>query len=114
MGIQEKRMEFDHIGVPTSEPKEGEVWIEATRVWVTEARKHPYRIEWLRYADDSPVPAFMKTTAHVAYKVADLEAALRGKNVVLGPFTSDLDDTVAFIRTDDGAVVEFMQTGREG
>jgi hypothetical protein len=102
-------MKVDHIGVPTTKPKEGETWISETRVWVTPADNHPFRIEWLRFADDSPCREEIKSTAHIAYKVKDFHKAIEGKNVILGPFVSDLGDHVAFILTEDGAVVEFME-----
>ena len=78
-------MQFDHIGVPTQEQKEGEIWISATRVWVTEAQKHPFRVEWLRFAEDSPVATLLQTTAHVAYRVPDLDAAIAGQKFSFEP-----------------------------
>ena len=48
-------LEFSHIGLITTEPKPGEVFVEATRVWVTNFVDHPLKIEWLRFEPDSPV-----------------------------------------------------------
>ena len=48
-------MEFSHVGMITEEPKAGEVFIEATRVWITDFVKHPQHVEWLRFETDSPV-----------------------------------------------------------
>lgn len=106
-------MIFDHIGVPTTESKEGENWITATKVWVTIATDHPYRVEWLRFSPDSQVKETLKTTAHVGFRVEDLDAEIEEKNVILGPFESDLGDRVAFIETEDGAIIEFMQAKSE-
>ncbi len=50
-------MQFDHVGIPTSERKSGETYVAATRVWVTDAHRHPFQVEWLRYEPDSPVTA---------------------------------------------------------
>ena len=33
--------QFAHIGIPTDDPKEGESWVEASQVWVTNPRNHP-------------------------------------------------------------------------
>ncbi len=107
--MQLDRSRFDHIGVPTSERKQGERWVEATRVWVTSPRAHPYHVEWLRFAPDSPVQGPLRTDPHIAYRVGDVHAALEGHSVVLEPF--DVGDgflTVAFVQV-DGALVEFMQ-----
>lgn len=103
------RATFDHIGVVTSEQKQGERWVEATRVWVTSPRDHPYNVEWLRYEDDSPVTGPLRTEPHVAYRVPDVDAAIEGKSIVLEPF--DVADgflRVAFVE-EAGALIEFMQ-----
>jgi hypothetical protein len=107
--LQLDRSRFDHIGVPTSERKEGESWVEATRVWVTSPRAHPYNVEWLRYEPDSPVQGPLRTDPHIAYRVDDVQAAVKGHSVVAEPF--DVGDgflQVAFVQV-DGALVEFMQ-----
>lgn len=112
--MQRERLRFDHIGVPTSERKQGESWVEATRVWVTSPRDHPYNVEWLRYEPDSPVHGPLRTDPHVAYRVDDLTAALEGHTVVVAPF--DVGDgflTVAFVQV-DGALVEFMEYANPG
>ncbi len=107
--MQFDRSRFDHVGIPTSQQKEGESWVEATRVWVTSPRAHPYNVEWLRYEPDSPVQGLLRTEPHVAYRVDDVARAVEGHKVLAEPF--DVGDgflTVAFVEL-DGAVVEFMQ-----
>ena len=79
-------MEFDHIGVITDQKQEGEVFVEATRVWVTDYKKHPYRIEWLRYEPDSPVTGPVRTQPHISFRVSDIGLASRGLKVLLDPF----------------------------
>ena len=37
-----ERARFDHIGVITDERQDGEVFVDATRVWVTNPRDHPF------------------------------------------------------------------------
>jgi hypothetical protein len=104
-----QRQLFDHIGIPTDEPQAGESWVEATRVWVTSPRAHPFNVEWLRYEPDSPVTGPLREQAHVAYRVTDIEAAMDGHEVILQPF--DVGDgflTAAFVVV-RGCVVEFMQ-----
>ena len=103
------RTRFDHIGLVTDEPRNGESWVEATRVWVTSPREHPYNVEWLRFEPDTPVTGALRTEPHVAYRVDDVHAALDGLAVLAAPF--DVGNgflTVAFAIV-EGAVVEFMQ-----
>jgi hypothetical protein len=102
-------MEFSHIGVITDEPKAGEVFVEATRVWITDFTKHPYHVEWLRFEPDSPVTGPVREQPHVAYKVASIEAASRGMRVLLEPFQPMENLRVGFYQSNDGAVIEFME-----
>lgn len=106
---QFNRSRFDHVGLITNERKEGESWVEATRVWVTSPRAHPFNVEWLRFEPDSPVTGLLRTQPHVAYRVPDVHAAVKGHTVLAEPF--DVGDgflTVAFVDV-GGAVIEFMQ-----
>jgi hypothetical protein len=108
------RTQFDHVGIVTAEKKPGERWVEATRVWVTSPRGHPYHVEFLRFEPDSPVTGPVRTQPHVAYRVSDIHAALEGHDVVLPPF--DVGNgflTVAFVNV-GGALVEFMQYANPG
>lgn len=101
-------MEFDHIGVVSDERRAGEIWVEATKVWVTDYKRHPYKVEWLRFREDSPVKGKVRDMPHVAYKVESLRAASAGLKVLLEPFDVGFA-MVGFYEAEDGAVVEFMQ-----
>ncbi|MDD2709640.1 MAG: hypothetical protein PHV34_16765 [Verrucomicrobiae bacterium] len=101
-------MQFDHIGLITDKKQTGEVWVEKTRVWVTDFKNHPYHVEWLRYEPDSPVTGPVRNQAHVAYRVDDLKKAAKGLKTLLEPFDVGFA-TVGFYESKDGAVVEFMQ-----
>jgi len=101
-------MQFDHIGIVTTEKKPDDMFVPATRVWITDFQKHPYRVEWLRFEPDSPVTGPVREMPHVAYRVDDIEAAAKGLKVLLEPFDAGIA-IVGFYQTDDGAVVEFMK-----
>ena len=83
---------FDHIGVWTTEPQAGERWVPDSEVWVTNPRKHPGRIEYLRPKNPPKVgkdqPGLWKlwNYPHVAYRVDSLTEAIKGRELVLGPF----------------------------
>ena len=104
------KMEFDHIGLITDAKKENEDWVEATRVWVTNPKEHPFNVEWLRFEADSPVKGSVREKPHIAYRVDDIESASKGLKVLLEPFDAANLDRVGFYETEDGAVVEFMET----
>lgn len=115
MGLRDiDRSRFDHLGLVTDEPKDGESFVAATRVWVTNPRAGGFNVEWLRFEPDSPVTGLLRTAPHVAYRVDDLGAAIEGHIVLAEPFdpTGRGDDFLraAFVEV-DGAVIELMQYG---
>ena len=68
-------MQFEHIGLIAKEKKAREDWVEATRVWVTNPREHPFHVEWLRYEPDSPFTGPVREKSHVAYSVEKLSSS---------------------------------------
>lgn len=105
---------FDHIGIITTEPHEGESWVEHSQVWVTNPRLHPQRIEYIRplvFPQIDPANLGLWRLwhlPHVAYRVDDLAAAIKDEEVVLGPFEPGDFGTVAFVHK-DGGIVEYLQ-----
>jgi hypothetical protein len=102
-------MEFSHVGLITDRPQPGEVFVEATRVWITDFVDHPYKVEWLRFEPDSPVTGPVRTQPHVAYKVPSIEQAAAGLPTLIEPFTPLPNLRVGFYLSPDGAVLEFME-----
>src|SRR5262249_19000554 len=47
---------FDHIGLITLEPQPGESWVAESQVWVTNPRRHPNRIEYVRPKEMPSIP----------------------------------------------------------
>lgn len=104
--------DFHHIGLPTDQKQPDEVYVEDTKVWVTDPDNHPYRVEYLRFESDSPASGPVRDAAHVAFRTDDLTAELDGEEVILEPFSPMPGLQVAFILR-DGAVFEFMQFDEE-
>ena len=104
---------FDHIGLVTHEPHEGESWVAISQVWVTNPRLHPQRIEYIRpktipQIDPADVGLWkLWHLPHVAYRVEDLEAALEGEDVVFGPIQPGDFAKAAFVHK-DGIIVEYI------
>ena len=88
--------------------REEEIYLEGAKLYVTDFNKSENKIEWLRFEEGSPLPEQLKTIAHVAFKVEDLDAALAGQEVLIEPFEPVEGLKVAFV-LEDGAPVEFMQ-----
>ncbi len=98
-----------HIGIPTAEKHDNETYLEDAKVYITDAAKSPNKIEWLRFEPGSPMPRMLRTIPHIAYQVDDLEAEMKGKDVLMEPFSPVEGVTVAFI-VEEGAPIELMQT----
>ena len=64
-------MEFVHIGVPTTEIKENEIYLAPLKVFVTVADNHEYKFEYLRYESGTPLPIEMQHQPHVHLGGAD-------------------------------------------
>jgi len=104
---------FDHVGVPTNQMQPGEIYVEATKVWITDPARHPHRIEFLRFEPDSPVQGPVRDLPHIAFRVERLEPEMEGRQILLGPFQATETLRVVFV-LQDGAVFEFMQHSQPG
>ena len=104
---------FHHIGLPAADqetPLAGESWVESSRCWVTNPAHHPQRIEYLRYAPDSPVDSAFQRAPHICYVVDDLEAAIAGQEIELPPFEpGDPPFGRAAFTREHGITVEYIQ-----
>ena len=99
---------FHHVGIPVDGKQPDETYVPATKVWVTDPLQHPYRVEYLRFEPDSPVVGPVRNLPHVAYRVENLDAAMAGQEVLLGPFEAMPGLRVVFVFV-DGGVLEYME-----
>lgn len=101
---------FHHVGLTTLEVQPKEDHVAPSKCWVTDPRDHFMSIEYLRYAEDSPVSQEFQSSPHIAYSVEELEPNLEGKDVIIQPF--DVGEPpfaqVAFTK-EDGIFVEYMK-----
>ncbi len=104
---------YHHVGIPTSTPRRGERRLPKLGVAVQGFETSPYGIEWMRYEPDCTLPDLVKTVAHVAFEVDDLEAELEGKELLIAPNSPSPGVRVAFI-VDNGAPVELLQFVKPG
>jgi len=105
-------MKYHHLGIPTDTPKPGETYLDLLKVYCTDHEDNPYGIQWMRYGPDCPLPELVKTIAHVAFEVDDLEAAIAGKTVIIAPNSPSKGVRVAFI-VENGAPVELLEYSSE-
>ncbi len=99
---------YHHIGIPTTERREGERLIAGFATYVSGFETSEYGIEWMRFEPEAPVPELVRTVPHVAFEVDDLAAELQGKEMLIPPNSPSDGVSVAFI-VENGAPVEFLQ-----
>ena len=105
-------MRFDHIGIPTVGPFDGEIDLPHLHMTVSDHQDNPYGIQWQRYWDSSPLPELIKTVPHVAFEVDDLAAAIEGQHVIVEPNSPSPGVLVAMLEV-RGAPVELMQVDHD-
>jgi hypothetical protein len=106
--IEKLGWRYHHFGIPTIDPRPAERYIEHLKIHVGGFEKSPYGIEWMRFEPDCPIPELVRSVPHIAFEVDDLEAAIKGKTLILGVTSPSKGVRVAMI-VDDGAPVELLE-----
>ena len=84
------------------------MYLERYRLFCTDHERNPFGIQWMRFEPECTLPELVKTVAHVAFEVDDMDAALAGREVLIAPNSPSKGVLVAFVLI-DGAPVEFLQ-----
>jgi hypothetical protein len=100
--------QFHHLGIPSLEPHDGEVFLPKFAMHVTPLGENPFRIQWMRFEVDSPLPWLVKNTPHLAFQVESLASALEGREVLIPPNSPSEGVEVAFI-VHSGVPIEFLE-----
>jgi hypothetical protein len=101
-------MRYHHIGIPTSEHRSGEKYIEKYKMYVSGFDTSEYGIEWMRFEKDSPISEIIKKVPHVAFEVDNLEEAIKGKTLI-GKISSPSEGVTVAMVIENGAPVEFLE-----
>lgn len=102
---------YHHLGIPTNEKKEGEVYLADFQMHVAGYDDSPYGVEWMRFEPGCPWPEIVQKLPHIAFEVDDLKAEITGKEVIIPPNSPSEGVMVAFI-LDHGAPIELVQFTR--
>ena len=106
--IMNGNFKYHHLGIPTDEVKENEVYLDEFKMYVSGYDTSEYKIEWLRILPESNLPDLVKNVSHVAFEVDDVNEAIKNKNVIIQPNSPSPEYLVAFIE-ENGAPIEFIQ-----
>jgi hypothetical protein len=100
--------QFHHAGIPTTEIRQNETYSASAKMFTSD-NEGTFKIQWHRFEPDSPLHPLLKTLPHIAFKVVDLQAAIEGETIILGPY-EPIDDYFVAIINDEGVPVELIQT----
>lgn len=109
MTVKTIRYEYHHMGIPTNTVHENERYSSTFKMYTSGGENTEFRIQYHRFDADSPLHPLLKSTPHVAFKVSNLEAAIQGKEVILGPYAPFPGFKVAAI-VECGAPIELIET----
>jgi len=107
-----KGWRYHHLGIPTDKPKPGERYLKEHKMYVSGFETSPYGIEWMRFEPDCPISELIRTIPHIAFEVDNLDAEIRGKEL-LGPVSEPSKNVRVAMIIDNGAPVELLEFRRK-
>jgi hypothetical protein len=110
--ISKKGMRFHHIGIPTTEQKPDEKYLEQYKFYVSGFDTSEFGIEWMRFEKDSLVSELIQKVPHIAFEVDDLDIAIKGKKLIGKVEIPSKGARTAMI-LENGAPVEFIEFNKE-
>ena len=101
---------YHHMGLPTTERRPDEHYSSTFKMY-TSGGEDPggFRIQFHRFDPGSSLHPLIQSKPHVAFQVDELEKALDGEALLLGPYEPFAGFKVAIIE-DDGVPVELIET----
>jgi hypothetical protein len=109
--VTTKGWRYHHMGIPTDKPRPGERHLGHLKVYVSGFETSPYGIEWMRFEPDCPISELIRTVPHIAFEVDNLDAEIRGKDL-LGGVTEPSEGVRVAMFIDNGAPVELLEFRR--
>ncbi len=102
-------MEFLHIGVPTVEVQENEMYNEGLQVHITNPDDSKFKFEYLRFDSAATMNKEIQENVHVAIKVDSLDEYLKlADEILMDKYVVNDTMTIAFIKK-DGAILEIVE-----
>ena len=76
LAIAEWGWQYHHLGIPTNEVREGEIYLPQFKFYVSGFPTSPFGVEWMRFESDSSIPEIIQKIPHLAFEVDDLDFEL--------------------------------------
>lgn len=99
---------FSHIGIPTTEDKKWDGYCEPGNFHYTDFSIDEYKVEYVKFDDNSTAAEMVKTMPHVSYFVDSIEEAIEGRDV-LGDIFSPAEGVRVVYINHKGSPVEFLE-----
>ncbi len=106
--ISKNGMRFHHLGIPTSEVKPNEIYIEQYKFFVSGFKSSEFGVEWMRFESDSPVSEIIQKIPHLAFEVDDLDEAIKRKTLI-GEISSPSEGVRVAMIVENGAPIELIE-----
>lgn len=100
--------EIVHIGIPTTQSKEGETYVPGAEVYVTPPEKSPFAMEYVRFLPGTVFPETMRHDVPVAAKIDSIEKCAAPADEIIVPKMDGGACRLCFVRK-DGAIIELME-----
>ena len=65
-------LKYHHLGIPTTVKKPGERYLPEYKVYVSGYEESDYKIEWMRYEPDCPLPEIVRSIPHIDFEEKNL------------------------------------------
>lgn len=80
-------MKILHLGVPVQQKNDEDqyVYVDPIKLYVTNADRHEYKLQYVYPEKDSPLPEAVKTENHLAIEVDDIENEMKNFDEILYP-----------------------------
>ncbi|MDO6761229.1 hypothetical protein Q4566_13540 [Tamlana sp. 2_MG-2023] len=99
---------FSHIGIPTTEEKKWDGYCASRNFHYTDFSKDEYKVEWVKFDENSDAHVMVKTFPHVSYFVDEIEDAIKGKELLGDIFSLAEGIRVVYVNQ-LGFPVEFLE-----
>jgi hypothetical protein len=101
---------YHHLGIPTNESINGEVYLPQFKLYVSGFDNSPYGIEWMRYEPGSPIDELIQNVPHIAFEVDDLESEIQKHDLaILTPPNSPAEGIRVAMILHNGAPIELIE-----
>ncbi|RQN04009.1 VOC family protein [Pantoea ananatis] len=100
--------DFHHLGIPVSDGLQDGSYSQSAGMYTAD-NPGQFRGQGDRFEAVSPWHPLLRSVPHVAFKVADLQEAIRDEEVILGPY-EPIDGFFVAMINDAGVPIELIQT----